>query len=164
MPSFSALFGLAAMGGEPRYMIAEYLIINTLISHTLSSTRGLKWWWGIDNHVSPRTDLEKSGPRAVLEGRLSQSQLDMLRRNESAHANSMEHFPIFAAALILAKVAGLPAADVNYVGLTYTLARVAFVANYILSTTMLAASLRPVLWWAAHMACLRLIWRAGKAI
>ena len=163
MSSLSTLFGLSATGGEPKFMIAEYLIANILISHTLSSTRGLKWLWRIDNHVSPRTDLEKSGPRAVLEGRLAQSQLDMLRRNESAHANSMEHFPVFAAALILAKIAGLPAADMNYVGLTYTLIRVAFVANYLLSTTLLGASLRPVLWWTAHVACLKLIWKAGKS-
>ncbi len=163
MSSLSTLFGLSATGDEPKFMISEYLIANILISHTLSSTRGLKWLWRIDNHVSPRTDLEKSGPRAVLEGRLAQSQLDMLRRNESAHANSMEHFPVFAAALILAKIVGLPAADMNYVGLTYTLTRVAFVANYLLSTTLLGASLRPVLWWTAHVACLKLIWRAGKA-
>lgn len=163
MSSLATLFGLSAAGGEPKFMIAEYLIANILLSHTLSSTRGLKFLWRIDNHVSPRTDLEKSGPRAVLDGKLAQSQLDMLRRNESAHANSMEHFPVFAAALILAKVAGLPAADINYVGLTYTLTRVAFVANYLLSTTMLGASLRPVLWWTAHIACLKLIWRAGKA-
>ncbi|KAM3524517.1 hypothetical protein MY4038_007724 [Beauveria bassiana] len=164
MPSLSSLFGLSATagGGDPQFMIAEYLIANILISHTLSSTRGLKWLWRIDNHVSPRTDLEKSGPRAVLEGRLQQSQLDMLRRNESAHANSMEHFPVFATALILAKMAGVSAADINYAGLTYTLARLAFVGNYILSSTLIGAALRPVFWWTAHVACLKLIWRAGK--
>ncbi|KAK8143350.1 hypothetical protein G3M48_007373 [Beauveria asiatica] len=164
MPSLSKLFGLSATGGgDPQFMIAEYLIANILISHTISSTRGLKWLWRIDNHVSPRTDLEKSGPRAVLEGRLRQSQLDMLWRNEAAHANSMEHFPVFATALILAKMAGVSAADINYVGLTYTLARIAFVGNYILSSSLIGASLRPVFWWTAHVVCLKLIWRAGKA-
>ncbi|KAM3558154.1 hypothetical protein ARSEF4850_004743 [Beauveria asiatica] len=132
MPSLSKLFGLSATGGgDPQFMIAEYLMANILISHTISSTRGLKWLW--------RIDLEKSGPRAVLEGRLRQSQLDMLWRNEAAHANSMEHFPVFAAALILAKMAGVSAADINYVGLTYTLARIAFVGNYITTKLKLAA-------------------------
>lgn len=162
MPSLSALFGLSAATGEPKLMLAEYLIANILVSHTLSSTRGLKWLWRIDNHVSPRTDLERSGPRAVLEGRLKQEQLDMLRRNESAHANSMEHFPVFATALILAKIAGLPAADINFVGFWYTVSRVGFVSNYVLSSTLLGASLRPVLWWTAHVLCLKLIWRAAS--
>ncbi|OAA45784.1 Membrane associated eicosanoid/glutathione metabolism-like domain protein [Beauveria brongniartii RCEF 3172] len=164
MPSLSNLFGLSATGGsDPKFMIAEYLIVNILIAHTLSSTRILKIRWRIDNHVSPRTDLEQSGRRAVLEGRLQQRQLDMLRRNESAHANSMEHFPVFATALILAKMAGVPAADINYFGLTYTLVRIAFVGNYILSSSLIGAYLRPVFWWTANVACLKLIWRAGKA-
>ncbi|OAA61415.1 Membrane-associated, eicosanoid/glutathione metabolism (MAPEG) protein [Cordyceps fumosorosea ARSEF 2679] len=163
MPSLSTIFGLSAATGDPNLMVAEYLIANILLSHTFSSARVLKMRFGLDNHISPRADLERFGPRAVLEGRLSQAQLDMLKRNEAAHGNSMDHLPVFAAALILAKVAGLPAADINYVGLTYTLTRIAYVGNYLVSSSLLGASLRPVLWWTANLLCLRLIWRAGKA-
>ncbi|EGX92929.1 hypothetical protein CCM_04301 [Cordyceps militaris CM01] len=163
MSSISTLFGLSAANGDPKFMLAEYLIANILLSHTLSSARILKVWFGIDNHVSPRDDLARFGPRAVLEGHLTQSHLDMLRRNEAAHANSLDHLPVLAAALILAKVAGIPAADINYVGLMYTLARIAYVGNYVLSASLLGASLRPVLWWTANVLCLKLIWRAGKA-
>lgn len=164
MPSLAALLGLSATAaGDPKFMVAEYLIANIVFAHAISSARALKAFYRIDNHISPRTDLDKLGARAVLEGRLTQRQLDMLKRNEAAHANSMDHLPIFAAALTLAMVAGLPAAEINCAGLAYTLARVAYVGNYVLSSTMLGASLRPLLWWAGNIICFRLIWKAGKA-
>ncbi|KID59221.1 uncharacterized protein G6M90_00g066720 [Metarhizium brunneum] len=161
MSSLASILGFGS-SSEPRDMVATYLIVNALWSHTLSSTRALKMLYKMDNHVSPRTDLDKFGPRAVLEGKITQAQLDMLKRNEAAHANSMEHFPIFATALILAKLAGLPAADINSAGFAYTVLRVAFVGNYVLSITMGWAALRPVFWWASNIVCFRLIWRAGK--
>lgn len=163
MSSLATIFGYNA-SADPRNMMAEYLIINALWSHTLSSTRALKVLYGIDNHVSPREDFEKYGPRAVKDGKISQERLNMLKRNESAHLNSMEHFPIFAASLILAKMAGVPAADINFAGFAYTIARLGFFANYVLSTSLTWAALRPMFWWASNIVCFRLIWRAGKAL
>lgn len=49
---------------------AVYLIINILWSHTLSSSRVLKFLYRLDNHVSPREDTTKFGPRAVADGKI----------------------------------------------------------------------------------------------
>lgn len=141
---------------------AAYLIINILWSHTLSSARGLKFLYRLDNHVSPREDTAKFGPRAVADGKITQAQLDRLKRNEAAHANSMEHYAVFATAMILAKIAGLPASQINFTGFAYTTLRLLFFTNYVLSSTVAGASLRPLFWWGSNIVCLRLIWLAGK--
>ncbi|KAJ3496961.1 hypothetical protein NLG97_g2268 [Lecanicillium saksenae] len=150
MSSFASFagFGTAA---NPENHIAFYLIANALWAHTLSSSRALKFLLGIDNHVNPRAYLDKFGHRAVLEGKITQDQLDMVKRNESAHANSMEHYPIFATALVLAQVAGLPARDINFAGFAYTAFRLAFWLNYMLSKRMGQAALRPVFWWGSNV-------------
>lgn len=36
----------------------------------------------------------------ISKGRLTQARLDQLKRAEACHANSVEHFPVFAAAMI----------------------------------------------------------------
>lgn len=161
MSSIATNHGLTP-GSEPEDLTAWYLIINALWAYAFSSARGLKMLYKIDNQVSPRGDLDKYGPRAVSEGKITQAQLDRLKRNEAAHANSMDHFPVFATALVLAKVAGLPTVDVNFAALAYTGLRFAFWGNYVFSATFGWAALRPLLWWGSNIVCLRLIWRAGK--
>lgn len=161
MSSFVANFSLVP-GSQPHDLTATFLIANFVWSHALSSSRALKMLYRMDNHVNPRADLDKFGQRAVLEGKITQAQLDMLKRNESAHANSMDHFPLFATALVLAKFANLPVVDINSAALLYTAVRLAFWGNYVLSTTMLGAALRPLLWWGSNIICFRLIWSAGK--
>lgn len=161
MSSLASNLGLKP-GSEPQDLTAWYIIINFLWAYAFSSARGLKLLYGMDNQVSPRTDLDKRGPRAVLEGKITQAQLDMLKRNEAAHANSVEHFPLFATALILAKLAGLPNADINVTGFAYTIVRLAYWGNYVFSTTMGWAAPRALLWWGSNIVCFRLIWRAGN--
>jgi uncharacterized MAPEG superfamily protein len=162
MFSLASIFGFDAAANPPD-MLAGYIIFNALWAYTLSSSRAVKVFYKMDNHVSPRADLDKYGPRAVLDGKITQAQLDMLKRNEAAHHNSMEHFPLFAVSLVLAKMAGLPTADVNFAGFAYSLLRLAFFGNYVFSTTMGWAALRPLFWWGSNIVCFRLIWRAGKA-
>lgn len=154
------------LGSQPGYktrdLTAWYLVINVVWVYSISSSRALKMLYGIDNHVNPRSDLDKTGPRAVLESKITQAQLDMMKRNEAAHANSMDNFVVFATALTLAKVAGLPASDINWASLVYTLLRLAYWGNYVFSTTLSWAALRPLFWWGGNIVCLRLIWQAGK--
>lgn len=163
MSSLLSFLGInAAAGAATPDHTAAYLIANILWSHTLSSSRAMKWLLRIDNHVSPREDSSKFGPRAVADGKITQRQLDMLKRNEAAHANSMEHYAVFATAMILAKIAGLPASQINYTGFLYTALRLLFFANYVFSSTLTGAALRPLFWWGSNIVCLRLIWAAGK--
>lgn len=89
------------------------------------SSRPLKQYYGLDHNVNPREDLSKYGQKAVESGKITQKQLNQLKRNEAAHANSVEHFPLFVGAIIWACVAGLPTSEINGSALAYTVARVA---------------------------------------
>lgn len=88
----------------------------------------------------------------------------MLKRNEPAHANSVEHFPLFVGAMIWAHVAGLSHAEINASRLVYTVARVAFAAVYVLVDTPTMSKLRGVCWWVSNIVCLRLFWVGGKGM
>lgn len=62
------------------------------------STRGKKFFAGLDHNVAPREDLSKYGEAAVQAGKISRSALNKLKRQEAAHANAVEGFPFFVAA------------------------------------------------------------------
>jgi uncharacterized MAPEG superfamily protein len=62
------------------------------------STRGTKMRLGLDHNVAPREDLGKYGEAAVQAGKISRSALNKLKRQEAAHANAVEGFPLFVAA------------------------------------------------------------------
>lgn len=70
---------------------------------------------------------------------------------------------MFVAAITMAVQAGLPAEMVNKYALIYTLVRIAYTAVYVTNTTRQASGVRSVLWWAGNVACIRLLWFAGKA-
>ncbi|KAF2720794.1 hypothetical protein K431DRAFT_346895 [Polychaeton citri CBS 116435] len=158
--SIAATLGLAA--ASPSYG-AHYLIFHFLFAYAVLSSRIMKGRLRIDHQVSPREDVAKYGQAAVAKGRITQRQLDMVKRLESCHANSMEHFSLFAAAIVFAHVAGVPNEVVNSTGLAYTVVRAAYAANYVLAETYKWARLRGLLWWASNFICLRLMWKAGKA-
>lgn len=91
--------GLRATPGQqaPNYA-AALLIANWAFAYGLMSTRGAKIYYGIDNNVAPREDLSKYGEAAVRAGKLSQRTLNKLKRQEAAHANAVEGYPLFVAA------------------------------------------------------------------
>lgn len=86
----------------------------------------------------------------------------MLKRNEWAHANSVESFPLLFCALGFASMAGVPPQDINRAGLVYTVARVCYDNAYILIEDGWWAVSRGVLWWVGNASCLWLLWEAGK--
>lgn len=94
---------------------------------------------------------------------MTAEQLAQIRRLQSAHENGMEHYSVFVAAITMAVQAGLPAEMVNKYALIYTLVRIAYTAVYVTNTTRQASGVRSVLWWAGNVACIRLLWFAGKA-
>lgn len=167
MPSFLVNLGLTTndtMAPLPNYG-PHFLLANFLLSYICTSTRIQKLGLRIDNNMNPRYDLVS--PRAeklVSTGRITQEQLDQMRRVQSAHSNSMEHYTVFVAAVLSAIVAKLDNGMVNRYAVLYTIARAAYFWVYRQNTTRSAAGVRSVLWWVSNILCIRLFWFAGKAL
>ncbi|KAJ2976436.1 hypothetical protein NUW58_g8087 [Xylaria curta] len=124
-----------------------------VFAYGLLSSRTLKQWYGIDHNASPREDLAKHGDAAVRSGKITQKQLDMLKRNESAHANSVENYALFAAALGFATFAGVKPHLINRAGLLYTVARFAYGVVYIFIDHDVWSQIRGVTWWTGSNWC-----------
>ncbi|KAJ5403538.1 hypothetical protein N7509_003409 [Penicillium cosmopolitanum] len=135
-----------------------------IYAYGILSSRTLKQWYGVDHQASPREDLAKYGEAAVRDGKLTRKQLDMLKRNDAAHANSVENFTLLVASILFASHAGVPARTINVAGLSYTLARLCYGAVYILIDHPTWSQLRGLVWWWGNASCLYLLWRAGKSL
>ncbi|KAK4172243.1 hypothetical protein QBC36DRAFT_338308 [Triangularia setosa] len=138
-----------------------YLTFHFIFAYGVLSSRTLKQYYGLDHNESPRYDLAKYGDAAVKSGKITQKQLDMLKRNESAHANAVENYAFFASALAFATVAGVDRRVINRAGMVYTVARVVYGAVYILIEDKLWSQVRGVTWWVGNGSCLFLLWKAS---
>lgn len=164
----SALLTSLGLSGASATNIPNYapafVGFHFLFAYGVLSSRTLKQWYGIDHNVSPREDLAKYGEAAVREGKITRKQLDMLKRNESAHANSVENFPLLVASLLFASHAGVSANTINAAGLSYTVARVCYDVVYILVDHPTWSQVRGLTWWWGNLSCLVLLWKAGKLL
>ncbi|KAI0425593.1 hypothetical protein F5Y09DRAFT_95979 [Xylaria sp. FL1042] len=133
-------------------------------AYGLMSSRTLKQWYGIDHNSSPREDLAKYGDAAVRSGKITQKQLEMLRRNESAHANSVENYTLFVAAMGFATFAGVEPHLINRAGLLYATARIVYGAVYVLIDHDIWSQIRGITWWTGNLSCLWLLYRAGAKL
>lgn len=108
----------------------------------------------------------------------------MLKRNEAAHANSIEGFPLFVAGskcrllhgrlthhtnsrlyvVLLAVHAGVPNETINTIGAWYTLSRVAFGLLYIVVESEGLSFLRSAAWWSGNLSCFTALVLAGKRL
>jgi uncharacterized MAPEG superfamily protein len=166
MPPLSTTLGLR--GASPTSLIPNYapafLAFHFIWAYGVLSSRTLKQWYGIDHNESPRYDLDKYGNEAMKSGKITQKQLDMLRRNESAHANAVENYAFFGTAIGFASLAGVDRRLINRAGLVYTVARVAYGFVYILIEDRLWSQLRGITWWIGNGSCLYLLWKAGAEL
>ncbi|GAB1313200.1 Membrane-associated proteins in eicosanoid and glutathione metabolism [Madurella fahalii] len=163
MSSLGVALGLRAApfaANVPNYAPA-FLGFHFIFAYGVLSSRTLKQWYGIDHNESPRYDLAKYGDAAVASGKITQKQLDMLKRNESAHANAVENYTFFVGALGFATLAGVDRTLINRAGLTYTIARVAYGAVYILIDDPLWSQIRGITWWIGNCSCLYLLYKAA---
>ncbi|KAI0905144.1 hypothetical protein F4824DRAFT_456144 [Ustulina deusta] len=151
--------GLSASNWAPALLSWQFLF-----AYGLLSSRTLKQCYGIDHNSSPREDLTKHGDAAVRSGKISRKQLEMLRRNESAHANSVENYTLFVAAMGFATFAGVEPHLINRAGLLYVTARLAYGAVYILIDHDLWSQIRGITWWTGNLSCLWLLYRAGAKL
>ncbi|KAI5924619.1 hypothetical protein F4810DRAFT_664421 [Camillea tinctor] len=167
MASIATTLGLRA-ASPPSSTISNhapgYLIFHFVFAYGLLSSRTLKQYYGIDHNASPREDLDKYGDEAVKSGKITNEQLAMLRRNESAHANAVENYTLFVAAMSFATITGVEREYVNRAGLIYTMARVAYGAVYILIDHPVWSQIRGITWWTGNLSCLWLLWRAWSKL
>ncbi|EME44079.1 hypothetical protein DOTSEDRAFT_130948 [Dothistroma septosporum NZE10] len=165
MSSLASFLGLIASGmHQPPSYGGHYLIFHFMWAYVVLSSRVWKMYYHIDHNVSPRDDLVKYGSIAVQRGKITQAKLDQIRRVENCHANSMEHYPVFAAAIIFAHVAGVETSAINRIGLSYTVARLLYSASYVFNSNAKFAVLRGVSWWTSNVICINALWSAGKAM
>lgn len=167
MASLATTLGLRASSipGSitPNYAPA-FLSVNFILAYCVFAPRHLKQIYGIDHNVSPREDLGKYGEAAVKSGKITQKQLEMMRRNESAQANSIENYIVFVGALSFATFAGVERESVNRAALTYTVARITYGVVYILIDQEYWSLLRSAAWWVGNISCLWLLRRAGQKL
>ena len=141
-----------------------FLGFHFLWAYGVLSSRTLKQWYGIDHQESPREDLAKYGEAAIRDGKMTRNQLDMLKRNEAAHANSVENYSLLVGSLLFASYAGVPSQTINAAGLSYTVARIIYGAVYIFVGTPKWSWTRGVVWWCGNLSCLTLLYQAGKRL
>jgi len=82
---------------------------------------------GQGHNVSPRDDLARAN--------LPPAQLARLKRQEAAHQNGLENFPLFVAAMVVGNEAGLENGTLNLVGCGYLVLRGVYSWLYVNVTT-----------------------------
>jgi len=90
--STSTFLGLST---SPLAAPAGFIAWNWVYAYCVLSSRTFKQSYGIDHNGNPRQDLDKYGAAAVKEGKMTQAQLDQIRRVEAASANSVDGFTFF---------------------------------------------------------------------
>ncbi|KAK3115625.1 hypothetical protein LTR53_004832 [Teratosphaeriaceae sp. CCFEE 6253] len=143
---------------------ATYLITNYVFAYLVLASRTPKQHYGLDHNVSPREDLGKYGDAAVRSGKMTQKQLDQLRRLEGANANSIENYILFVAAMLFAQISGMASTQINATGLCYTVARFIYAGVYVFVDTPKLSQARGIMYWTGNFALFRLIWISGNAL
>ncbi|PWY65008.1 hypothetical protein BO94DRAFT_629312 [Aspergillus sclerotioniger CBS 115572] len=165
MSSILSTLGLQA---TPDQQVANhavaYLIWNWFFAHGVLSTRPAKRLLRLDHNVAPRDDLTTYGEAAVQAGKITRRQLNRLKRQEAAHSNAMEGFPLFVAAILVALHTDLPNETINGIGAWYTLSRVAFGLAYVFIESEGWSFLRSVLWWSGNVSCITALVAGGKRL
>jgi len=111
-----------------------------------------------DAITRPRTNLD------VWKGKLSTEVWNQLARASGAHLNSMEVFPLFAAAVVAGNVAKLPAEDMNAMVLSFVAVRTLYLGVYIGVKNNTLAQVRTAIWAWSISIPIMCLWRAGQAV
>jgi hypothetical protein len=65
------------------------------------NSRGLKGYFKLDDNTCPRENLDPSiTSRMIADGKITRRQLNLIKRAEACHANSMEHFPLLVGTMV----------------------------------------------------------------
>lgn len=88
-------------GDGSRCFAGGYLLWGFVFAYAVTASRPMKIALKLDHNACPREDVSKYGEQAVKDGKISRNALKMLKRNEAAHANNVENYPLFAASGML---------------------------------------------------------------
>ncbi|PLN80382.1 hypothetical protein BDW42DRAFT_113861 [Aspergillus taichungensis] len=166
MSSILSTLGLRATAGgvAPSNHAVGYIVANWFFTYFATSARASKMWFGLDHNSAPREDLAKYGEAAVQSGKISRRTLNRLKRQEAAHANGVEGFPLFVAAMLLGIFAGLPAETINGVGAWYSVSRVLFTISYTLTESEGMSFFRSAFWVSGNIGCIVGLLEAAKTL
>ncbi|EXJ77519.1 hypothetical protein A1O3_09746 [Capronia epimyces CBS 606.96] len=165
MSAIVTALGLRSNGITPVPCQAPYhAIFNFILAYVLLSSRLLKKIYGIDHNVNPREDVARFGEKAVQDGKITRKQLNLLKRNEAAHANSVEHFPMFIGSVLFAVVSSVGNETINRACVIYSVARIVYAVVYLTVDTEQLSYTRSLTWWTSNISCLYLLWQSGKAL
>ena len=139
--------------------IPAYFIL-AMIPHgwaiNVASQGNISTW---DNRNPRNTDL-----KAKLKARLPAETYAKYERLEACHANSMESFPLFTAAIVLGNIAGLKKEDLTRFAGYFLALRVAYMAVYATHKTQGPTILRTGIWYVGIGLCFKTIVQAAKAM
>ncbi len=165
MSSLLTTLGLRSDSNIIPNLAPYHTIFNFLFAYVFLAARPLKMLYKIDHNISPREDLVKYGDKYVQDGKITRSQLNLLKRNEAAHANAMEHFPLFVGSVLFASAGAVSNQRINVGCLAYGVARVIYSAAYLgVGRDVRLSYVRSLSWWASTWACLWLLWESGKGL
>ncbi|KAK6439804.1 hypothetical protein LTR95_003981 [Oleoguttula sp. CCFEE 5521] len=115
--------------------------------------------------VATRNQMSNAMPRTNLDtwkSKLPAATWNQLTRARGAHINSMEVFPLFAAAMVAGNVAKLPTEDLNKAALTFFGTRALYMALYIgVKSDTLAYARTAAYAWSISVP-ITLLWKAGR--
>ncbi|KIV88552.1 hypothetical protein PV10_08225 [Exophiala mesophila] len=143
---------------------AHHAIFNFVLAYMALSARTLKQKYKLDHNVNPREDVARFGEKAVQDGKITREQLNMVKRNEAAHANSMEHYTVFVASILFATVAKVPNSSINRACTIYSVSRVAYGLAYIYITKYKWSYVRSTAWWSSNFCCFYLLWQSAQRL
>ncbi len=105
-----------------------------------------------------------SGLKSSLAKNLSPTTYARYERAEAAHYNSLESFPLFAAAVVLGNVARLPAGTLNTFVVGFGVVRAAYSAAYVTTARQEFTWFRTGLWFVATGWSVSVLWKAAAAL
>ncbi|KAJ4342464.1 hypothetical protein N0V87_001083 [Didymella glomerata] len=112
-----------------------------------------------DNRNPRNTDL-----KARLKARLPAETYAKYERLEACHANSIESFPLFTAAIVLGNMGGLKKEELTSFAAWFLVVRIAYMAVYASTKTQGPTMLRTGIWYVGVGLCVKTIIQAAKVM
>lgn len=153
MPTFLDTYNPSILAIPAYYILS--VLPHSYALHVATQGKLSKW----DNRNPRSTDM-----RAKLKTKLGPETYARYERLEACHANGMENMPLFATAVVLGNLGGLPRDDMTRFAASFLAVRVVYTLVYAQHTTQGPTIARSTLWIAGVALCFRTIFAAAKAL
>ncbi|KAJ3181537.1 hypothetical protein HDU85_003478 [Gaertneriomyces sp. JEL0708] len=146
------------MAAEPNYSVHAMLGALALAFAPQVFRTGLILRQTGYNNVNPRNQWDS------LKQRMTKSSYEMVMRANGAHANGIEAFTFFSAAILAANYAKLPVETLNTSSLYFLIARALYNVVYIVNVTPAMSAARSLVWFGGLGISIKLMWAAANAL